>query len=491
MRTKNGQARRTRLPVVKWRECQRPDGFTAWLQLLHSYTKRLHIHGLNQLLLPTMRRRMRLLWCLALVCAGTVLISVCYLLAERYQRKHFRTIIANAHAPMYHIAFPVVIVCNKNRLNWSRLKEISQKYNITGAHQPLFERVLTAYDALSFRHFHVFDKLSNDTLHSLNHLNFTEIVSELAWRCDEIMLECIWQMKPRDCCKLFRPRRQPQGMCLAFNELEQRHIGDSGIGTGLIVRLLLRQESHAPNNYRPKGFVLNILQSSVWSGYPIELLPESTTRTNIGVSAVLHYFDENTFDLPIHWRRCIRDYERNSPEFRTLLGHKYMLENCIAECYQLYMLRYCNCTLDLFYPPSNYPPCRLVDLPCLAAHNGVLQNYEEVGERPYVHSSRPGMVCECMHNCHSLELLTDLRKSVLMPWQFSNTTKAITFNIYYNRDEMLIYKTGLIYTWVDLLVSFGSICQLCLGCSLISLIELCYFGIIAVPRLCWQHQCLS
>ncbi|XP_017150946.1 pickpocket protein 19 [Drosophila miranda] len=488
---------KSRLPVVAWRECQdvtegskgrKAEASTDWMQLLEGYISRSHIHGLYVLFLPTMRRRMRVLWSLALICACSVLIYVSYLLAKRYHNKHFQTTIANSHAPIHQIAFPVIIICNKNRLNWSRLPEVRSRYNITPSQEQLFERILTAYDGLSFHQFKVFESLENQPLQALNHLNFTQIVSEMSWRCDEILSDCSWHTSARNCCHLFRPRRLPLGYCLAFNEVEQRRNGDFGVGTGLLLRLLLHADHHAPGNLESKGFVLNIVESSVWFGYPIEVMPH--TRTNVAVTAVYHYFDESTLSLPSSRRRCVMDYEQGSEHFHTLMGQKYMLENCQAECQQRYLLRYCNCTLDLFYPPSNYTACQAKDLPCLAAHQHLLQNFEQSGEHPYVHREDAGLMCDCLHNCKSLTLVTELRKIILQPWLQPNATliNGMWLNVFFKKSFMLTYKTKLIYTWVDLLVSFGGICQLCLGCSMISLLEFLYFGLLKVPRFYWQRM---
>lgn len=198
---------------------------------------------------------------MALACAFSVLIYVSYLLGERYHNKPFQTIVAHSHASINHIAFPVVVICNKNRLNWSRLPEIKQQYNITADREKLFEKILTAYDGLSFHQFNVFDSLRDEDLESMNVYNFTEIASEMAWRCNEILADCIWKSRSRDCCKLFRPRRLPLGLCLAFNELEQRKpTMATGINTGLLLRLLLRKEDHAPESLFPKGFLVSILK---------------------------------------------------------------------------------------------------------------------------------------------------------------------------------------------------------------------------------------
>lgn len=181
---------------------------------------------------------------------------------------------------------------------------------------------------------------------------------------------------------------------------------------------------------------------------------------NIGLSAVYHFYDRGTFALHSNQRECLSDYEQDSHQFLTLLGFKYMLENCQAECQQLYMLRYCNCTLDLFYPPSNHVPCKLKDLPCLAAHSHLLQNFEQLGEQSFVAQKESGLICDCLYNCKSLTLLTDVRQSGFLPWKRTkgnnneysqSSNRSIFVNIFYDSGVILVYRTSLIYSWIDLI----------------------------------------
>lgn len=196
----------------------------------------------------------------------------------------------------------------------------------------------------------------------------------------------------------------------------------------------------------------------MWFDFPIEFLPDMDST--IGIRAVYHYYDEDTFSTHSQQRMCLQDYEHLTDNIHTLKGLKYMMENCFAECQQLYMLRYCNCTLDLFYPPSDHVACKLKDLPCLAAHNHLMKNYEQPGEQSYVDPAERGLICECLHNCKSLTLISDVRKFVQRPWQRVNGSGMSTYrtgnrstllNIFYKRFNILVYKTSLIYSWMDLM----------------------------------------
>lgn len=188
--------------------------------------------------------------------------------------------------------------------------------------------------------------------------------------------------------------------------------------------------------------------------------------TNIAVRAVFHYYDEDTFSVPSQQRQCRRDYEKRDDHSPSLKGMKYMLENCMAECQQLHLLRYCNCTMELFYPPSDHVACQLKDLPCLADHNNRLKNFEQPGEHTYVTHPETGFICNCLHNCNSLMWVYDVRKHVLRPYQLPSSKKipnasskgnlhsanrSVLLNVYYKRNTVLVYKTSLIYSWLDLI----------------------------------------
>lgn len=90
---------------------------------------------------------------------------------------------------------------------------------------------------------------------------------------------------------------------------------------------------------------------------------------------------------PIKPNLLLLQDERNSRDFKSLMGYIYMIENCQSECHQEYLVRYCNCTLDLLFPPGKhvsynrkaitslplagqYRSCRAQDLLCLAENNG-------------------------------------------------------------------------------------------------------------------------
>jgi hypothetical protein len=47
--------------------------------------------------------------------------------------------------------------------------------------------------------------------------------------------------------------------------------------------------------------------------------------------------------------------------------------------------------------------------------------------------------------------------------------------VYFAQEDSVLYRTTVLYTWYDILSEYGGILSLCLGCSIISFLELIYF----------------
>lgn len=56
----------------------------------------------------------------------------------------------------------------------------------------------------------------------------------------------------------------------------------------------------------------------------------------------------------------------------------------------------------------------------------------------------------------------------------------ITLDIHFQRSNIVIYRTDLLYSWIDLLVGFGGIFGLFLGASIISAIEFVFFLLMGI-----------
>lgn len=405
----------------------------AW-QLALRFGKRTTIHGLDRVLAARASRWERFVWLGTFICAFLGAVYVCLILSQRYNDGKFQTVVDSTRFPVYRISFPVITICNRNRLNWHRLEQAKSRFmaNVTDALQlRLFERIVSSYDDISFGHFEAFERLRNEPTALLNHINFSLVVDYMTWTCDELLTDCKWRHFSYNCCEIFSKRRSKNGLCWAFNTLETAEgkrmqlldpmwpwrAGSAGPMSGLFVRVLLQPDKHWPERHNEKSIEVMITEPNVWHTPPY-LVP-ANTQTAIEIEPTIYFYDNDTRSVSSDQRHCVFDVgeqtlstlyklnqqfillllqdEHNSRDFKSLMGYIYMIENCQSECHQEYLVRYCNCTLDLLFPPGKhvlcnrrveqtsqstlnsslslpltgqYRSCRAQDLLCLAENNG-------------------------------------------------------------------------------------------------------------------------
>ncbi|XP_028895521.2 pickpocket protein 19-like [Zeugodacus cucurbitae] len=477
---------------AKYKNCQ-----DICLEELEAYGKETSVHGLKRMLTNGTGRVERALWALCVVSAFCLLIYFSKHLAHRFTHSEFKTTIYSTNYPIYKVPFPEVTICNKNRLNWARLDQVKQKFLWPAHHntsyEQLFVEIVGMYDTFTFGRFDLFGNLMGKPIVELNYINFTEVARRMTWRCEELLTDCVWRGHPMNCCDIFIRRRSNLGICMAFNSVESSggllklqmdskwpwRVSGSGPKNGLQVRTLLNMDKHSPYSNSSKGITLMTVQPKVWSFTPIDIPNDVFAR--VYLDAFMSFYDPDTRRVSSKKRQCVFKDEQDSPDFKTLTGHVYMYENCQAECQQEYLMNFCNCTVDIFFPIGPYPICRVVDLPCLARHNHLMQYFEESVKETYT-TNNPGLVCKCFFNCRSWRYELKVRTRPLQPKERWKTNDTLLLDINFQRDFINVYKTDLIYTWVDLLFNFGNITALFLGCSLVSLVELIYFFFVKVPQ---------
>ncbi|XP_039951568.1 pickpocket protein 19-like [Bactrocera tryoni] len=469
-------------------------------QFVTEFGQQTSIHGLSKTLEANMNRLTRLFWTVGFLCALGMLIFVIQKLAARYNKRQFKTVVNSTNYPVYRIVFPEVYICNDNRFNWARFASAKENFLRPEHHntelEQLFTKTVALYDNLRFGDFDVFQSLSNKSLRSLDYVNFTNVAQFMAWRCDELLTDCVWRHNPMNCCDIFIARRSVYGFCMSFNTLEDItgqlrkpldnkwpwRASQEGPGNSLKLRVLINERLHSPFANNRKGIMFMVMEPGVWVSYANHVGLNDIVFVQL--NAQLSFYDPNTRSIPSNVRECVFDNERNSADFKTLLNHKYMFENCRAECQQEYTMKYCNCTLDMFFPPSQYPSCKLSDMPCLAKNNERLKYFQQSGESDVLSATLQelGMVCECFLNCLSLAYLIDIRAYNLPHVTQKPNDSFVDFDFYFMRDSIVVFRTTVVYTWVDLLVNFGNATALFLGCSVISIVELIYYFCVYLPR---------
>lgn len=80
----------------------------------------------------------------------------------------------------------------------------------------------------------------------------------------------------------------------------------------------------------------------------------------------------------------------------------------------------------------------------------VFSYMKKPGEEKYVTSNVEGMLCKCFRNCYSLNYITEVRSSYL-PVDVRQNVSYVEFDVHFRYDTMMVYRTSLVFTWVDLM----------------------------------------
>ncbi|XP_058975849.1 pickpocket protein 19-like, partial [Musca domestica] len=470
------------------------------LELLAAFSEKTTVHGMGRLFNRNANKYERLFWLLTLSLAVFGTTYVCIFLSDRFNAGNLQSIVDDTGAPVYKIPFPTITICNVNRLNWQRIDEAKERFlpGVTDNETlNLFELVIGRYDRIEFAYFDLFAPLENQTLQLVANVNFSLVYEFMAWNCDELLEDCVWRHREMNCCDIFLKRRSKSGICWSFNSLETEEgrerqkndakypwrTGSAGPQSALTVKVLINRENHYSSEVE-KGILVMVSEPKVWHREPF-FIPENTDTT-VGIDPTIYFYDENTRSLTSAQRQCVFHDEHHLHDFKVLEGFDYMIENCHAECHRGYLEKYCNCTMDILFPPGQYKPCRVTDLVCLARNNDYFRYTHQEGADEYVRQTHTGMKCKCFNNCYSLQYMTYVRPTFLPPDVRGNKS-YVDLDIHFRSETMMVYCTNLVFSWIDLMVAFGGIAGLFMGCSLISAVEVFYFLFIQIPTFAYRE----
>lgn len=149
---------------------------------------------------------------------------------------------------------------------------------------------------------------------------------------------------------------------------------------------------------------------------------------------------------------------------------------------QRYTKLFCNCSVGFIFPAKNYNECNLSSIFCLIDHNDFLNAEKPQLSNQFFDAGEEGMECKCLPECSRIDYSYDV--SPIFDEQPIGGD-LVMLDVHYASKTMMKYRTDVTFSSMDLIVGFGGIVSLFLGCSLLSGVEICYFTTIA---LFWHHK---
>ncbi|VVC27973.1 Epithelial sodium channel [Cinara cedri] len=486
-------------------------GRTVWKNILDDVCDQCSLHGLNHIIREDRSTGEKVFWTVTVACA--VLLAT-YAIMESwksYNRSSIDTVVETTFFNYADIAFPAVVICDSSRVDWQRVKRLTAR-DIPGIDPdllPIVKKLLKTFSILSYGDFDEFDELRNiSELAKLKTLNITELLVKVMRPCREVFCcgGCWWNFKQVNCCDIFELQRTEFGLCHSFNsdfseysrgllgadsglvghfwrtesgEIRPRRTGDKGQWSGVRMYLsTMKPEQVAPGIVAKPSIRLMMGEPR---GAPLgsDLVVMAGSFGNIHVWGDRIYNTNRTKRLDPKKRRCYFPDEQP-----TGMGTNYYLRrNCKSACYMNHVVQHCGCYLEFMFALQNMNrnyslrPCNVEDLVCLYKKNSYFNNFipTEQTSSAFFTNEPPGLKCDCMPDCIHQMYISELTIAEPIISSTLNSSTAILIDVHFRQSTCILYRSDLVFGWLDLLVSFGGCAGLFLGGSLLSFIEIIYF----------------
>ncbi|XP_072748576.1 pickpocket protein 19-like [Anoplolepis gracilipes] len=463
--------------------------FDTIRQALRYFCTHTTLHGLRYVVDPDLHPMERFLWLVLFLVSSTIASNVIYSLALRFQAAPTSIDIKSMHYENSKLPFPSVTLCPSDRVDWNRALELEPRIFPNDTDEASLETFRKILGRLSMMTFGDFDELeflknhnmifrvfcivvANDNRQHRTGINITEVLHEVMPSCDQLLSTCWWRNADRNCCEIFEVQKTEYGFCYSFNSemavtsptdpTESRPRRASGYGewSGVKVTIHLGNITKPPDSEMIGGVVVIINGPRVWPNSGT-MIP-SGSLTSLSLECVSGHATQRVLELDRQRQSCWYD--------KTGM---YNQETCLSLCKRNYVIEYCGCNPSFFFPATAHRDCTIEDFICLLDYNDLFNDYiVYFGDE--IPRSISSMICKCSPECDYY----------VCNAQFSNVPQHnmndISLDVHYKGQTSFRYKTDIVFTQMDLLVSFGGIIGLFLGGSLLSAVELVYYLIVAV-----------
>ncbi|KOC69152.1 Sodium channel protein Nach [Habropoda laboriosa] len=406
--------------------------------------------------------------------------------------------------PIRELHFPGITICNNNKVFKPHADKIAEKLLINGFDSDMSNKLFSSLMKLIRP-----DKIEIDNATAslaLDILGYSvdRLMLELMQPCNLLLVRCSWLGKLYDCNKIFKTVKSNEGFCCGFNYHYDLSADYSNEYAWLMNITMIAEDLHKSNSSDTLPGVGKILHvpgtgRDIGLAVALNIDPEnykSSVRQFVGATVLIHdpqdYPDigaqsvtlqpahvmaitlagtkiqssKDIQNIPLRKRMCLFDGE--TPGERA-----YSYQTCISECIQQKTYGSCGC-LPFFYPDEhpNERTCYLTDVDCILAHRRNLSqvNLSHIND------------CNCLPQCNdkSYEVVSESIPVGNVGYDSEITRnlniKNTSFLYVYFRDATYLeYRKETIIGWDSLLASFGGIFGLCLGGSVISLVEFLYY----------------
>ncbi|KAG5313183.1 PPK28 protein, partial [Acromyrmex insinuator] len=491
--------------IIGYRKCLahvRVEKYLGWFNI---YCKNTSLHGFRYISMDGSSIIESVLW--FMVCILSIVFCVILMLRlwANYSNNPIVTTIYTSN-PIWDVSFPAVTICNNNKVYRPHADLMAKNLYMDGFTTNDSDKFFSSLVKLIRP-----DKISIDNVTArqfLDRLDMTvetlmeQYLSQLMQPCSALLLRCVWLGKVYDCSKIFKTIKSKEGFCCTFNYHYNPNVGyiSNDFNTNDFnntsddlpgVHTILK----APGNGQDVGLAV-----------ALNIEPEmykATSRPYVGASIIIHDaidfpdIDARMVAVPIGHVlgisitgtsiRGMESLKAIPQKKRICYFHnevpgkiRYSYQSCVSECIAKHIYHMCGC-LPFYYPETHkgIRTCYLPDTNCLLSIRKSKLNYGD-------HCNK-NCLPECSDvfytiNPENIKMQDVGYDSDLMDDFDKNITSFVY--IFFGDASYVEYRKESTINWDSLIecneiariitASFGGIFGLCLGGSVLSVIEFAY-----------------
>ena len=510
-----------------------PDAIDHLKMTRARYFQDTSLHGLKYIEEPNRHWTERIFWFIAVLAAVAIAI---YFISGVFIKWHKSPVLVSFDSEqkwINEIPFPAVTICNMNMILKSHYENAASKVAADPNDEEHKLELIFAEEVCG-NHLEEEDQIEEHGDLSLTGDQFNFFMKDLTPSCENLLKRCTFQGHEVNCTDIFIPIITDEGQCCSFNIMpesimlknseadpveEKRWAGWSlqdgyveavansfeeehklpykdrsmpmralgpGQQMGLSVLLDVEEDEYFCSSAESFGFkILPYMPISMpmMKGFGLALHPG--TETFLGVRPTIIHTEDDLATIAVDKRQCFFDHEK---DLRFFNQHSFL--TCYIECMTNQTISMGGCVSFYFPRPSDdpnspdyVPVCSPDKLECIT----------EAAHRVQEEAMRKTSNCDCLPSCTSIgypheATTSSLKKASLLKLskelldakpqyaddEYVKNNLAIV-HIFFAEGHLMLHERSRLFTTLDLIAQIGGLLGLCMGLSMISVVELAYF----------------